>query len=95
MSIRKGDDTDAFDFSWLTVNLDNPEGFKITKAEIRIGTLLRVFNNPVFPLEISLNRNDTSKLRENNMCYMAIYDTKGRKYTCKGNLCFKTEPRVV
>lgn len=75
MTIRKGDDTDAFGFAWLTVNLENPQGFEITKAEIRIGTIKKIFNNPVFPLSISLNRLETEKLNEQNMCYMAIYDT--------------------
>ena len=95
MPIRKGDDTDAFGFAWLTVNLDNPQGFEITKAEIRIGTIKKIFNNPVFPLSISLNRLETEKLNEQNMCYMAIYDTAGRKYTCEGSLQFKTNPKVV
>lgn len=96
MPIRKGDDTDAFDFGFLTVNLENVSGFTITKAEVKIGTIKKTINDPVFPLKISLNRNETEKLNEqNNMCYMAIYDTKGRKYTCQGSLAFKVNPKVV
>lgn len=95
MTIRRGDDTDAFGLSWLTINLENPEGFVIKKAEIRIGTLIKVFNNPTFPIRISLNRNETEKLHEQNMCYMAIYDTLGRKKTVEGSLKFYTDPKVV
>lgn len=96
MSIRKGDDTDAFDFGFLTINLENASEYIITKAEVKIGNLLKIINNPVFPLQISLNRLETEKLNEqNNMCYMAIYDIQGRKYTCKGSLSFKVDPKVV
>lgn len=96
MSIHKGDDTNAFGFSFLTVNLQNASEYVISKAEIKIGTIKKTINNPVFPLKISLNHDETDKLNEqNNMCYMAIYDTQGRKYTCKGHLSFPVEPKVV
>lgn len=96
MSIYKGDDTDAFDFGFLTINLEDASNYVITKAEIKIGTIKKTINDPIFPLKISLNRNETEKLNEqNNMCFMAIYDTKGRKYTCSGHLSFKVNPKVV
>lgn len=96
MSIHKGDDTNAFGFGFLTVNLDNPENHVISKAEIRIGVIIKTYNNPIFPLNISLNKQETELLNEyNNSCYMAIYDTMGRKYTCEGTLSFKADPKVV
>ena len=96
MPIRKGDDTDAFGFSWLTVNLENSEGYVISKAEIRIGVIKKIFDNPVFPLHVSLNKEETEQLNEfSNKCFMAIYDTQGRKYTCEGTLSFKASPKVV
>lgn len=96
MTIRKGDDTNAFGFNFLTVNLENASQYVITKAEIKIGTIKKTVDNPVFPLHISLNKSETEKLNEqNNMCYMAIYDTQGRKYTCEGHLSFKVDPKVV
>ena len=96
MPIHKGDDTDAFGFSFLTVNLSNPEHYVITKAEIRIGNVRKIFRNPIFPLQVSLNREETAILSEvNNMCYMAIYDSQGKKYTCEGHLSFKASPKVV
>lgn len=95
MTIRKGDDTDAFGFDFLTINLDNPQGYTITKAEIRIGTIKKIFTNPTFPLKISLGSAETEKLAETNKCYMAIYDDSNKKYTCEGTLTFKVEPKVV
>lgn len=95
MTIRRGDDTDAFGFGFLTVNLDNAGQYTISKAEIRVGTITRIYTNPVFPIRISLNRAETERLKEENSCYMALYDTMGKKKTCKGKLVFQTEPKVV
>lgn len=96
MSIRKGDDTDAFGFGFLTINLKDADQYVITKAEVRIGVIKKVFENPVFPLRISLDKTETEQLNEyNNKCFMAIYDTENRKYTCEGTLNFKASPKVV
>lgn len=96
MAIHIGDDTDAFGFSFLTINLENASEYVITKAEVRIGPVKKIFNNPVFPLEVSLNQQETDKLNEyKNDCYMAIYDENNRKYTCEGTLTFKASPKVV
>ena len=95
-SVRKGDDTDAFGFSFLTINLENASQYVITKAEVKIGSIKKTFLNPTFPLQVSLNSSETDKLNEqNNMCYMAIYDSNNRKYTCEGTLSFKADPKVV
>lgn len=94
--IHIGDDTDAFDFSFLTIYLKNADQYTITKAEVRIGPIKKVFDSPTFPLQVALNKKETDQLNEyNNKCYMAVYDTQNRKYTCKGTLSFKAEPKVV
>ena len=95
--IRKGDDTNAFDFGFLTVNLKDAEEYTISKAEVRIGSLVKTFENPEFPIEISLTREETMMLSScgGNECYMAIYDSEGRKYTCEGSLTFNASPKVV
>lgn len=95
MTIRRGDDTNAFGFGFLVINLANPEEYVVTKAEVRIGPISKFFINPIFPIRISLNRLETEKLKETNMCYMAIYDKDGLKYTCEGSLEFPTKPKVV
>ena len=95
--IRKGDDTNAFDFEFLTVNLKDAEQYTISKAEVRIGTLTKTFENPVFPLQISLTREETMMLStcNGNDCYMAIYDSQNRKLTVDGTLSFRAAPKVV
>lgn len=94
--VRKGDDTNAFGFGFLTANLKDSEKYTITKAEIRIGTIIKTIENPVFPLRISLNREETMMLSEcGNQCYMAVYDEDGLKCTCEGTLSFKASPKVV
>ena len=96
MTIHIGDDTNAFDFSFLTINLKDADKYIITKAEVRIGVIKKTFNNPQFPLRISLNKEETMQLNEySNKCYMAVYDTENRKYTCEGTLSFKASPKVV
>ena len=92
--IYRGDDTDAFDNEFITVELDEaPEG--ITKAEFRAGNVLKEYENPTFPLPISLTSAETMSLREENCCYLAIYDSEGRKWTCEGTLSFSTQCRKV
>lgn len=96
MTIHKGDDTDAFGFGFLTINLQDADQYVITKAEVRIGVIKKVFENPQFPLRISLDKTETEQLNEyNNKCYMAIYDSANKKYTCEGTLNFKASPKVV
>lgn len=94
--IRQGDDTDAFGSKFLKIVLKDAENYTITKAEVRIGVLIKTFDNPVFPLEISLNREETSMLSTcGNDCYMAIYDTENKKKTLNGTLRFNVSPKVV
>jgi len=96
MAIRKGDDSNAFGFSFLTIELENASDYTITKAEIRIGTIIKTVLNPVFPLYIDLNSQETLTLSEAcNKCYMAIYDVENRKWTCEGELTFPAKPKVV
>lgn len=95
--IRKGDDTNAFGFTWLTVNVEGIEDYQVAKAELRIGILTKTFENPTFPLEVSLNKEETMKLStcSGNDCYLAIYDTQNRKLTLDGTLRFNAAPKVV
>lgn len=93
--LYRGDDTDAFGAKFITINLENAIGLNITKAEFKCGIIFKTFENPVFPLSISLTSQETSKLNFNNACYLAIYDDLGRKRTCQGTLTFTTKAKVV
>lgn len=93
---RKGDDTNAFGHKFLLVKLKDAEKYNITKAEVRIGSIIKTFDNPTFPFWIELNREESMKLAEcGNVCKMAVYDQDGLKETCKGGTCFNASPKEV
>lgn len=98
-NIFKGDNTGAFNNTFLKINLRMPEGFEetpISKAKFKVSNLpTMIFNNPVFPLQINLTSAQTAQLKQQNTCYLAIYDEEGRKATCKGNIKFVAYDSVV
>lgn len=92
--LYRGDDTDAFENEFLTIELEEaPENIK--KAEFRCGAVVKEYKNPVFPLKVSLNSSETMALREENNCYLAVYDQYGRKWTCEGTISVGTQCRKV
>lgn len=93
--IYRGDDTDAFDQEFMTISATVPDGWVIKKAEWRAGNVLKVFNDPVFPLSVVLNKAETKQLQNVNVCYLAVYDAQGRKQTCTGSLKFMSQAEVV
>lgn len=93
--LYKGDDTNAFDAKFLTIELENAQGLQISKAVFKCGTILKEFENPTFPLSIDLCCEETLRLNCSNTCYLAIYDDKGRKRTCSGSLCLIAKNEVV
>lgn len=94
-SIYRGDDTGAFDGKFLQINLNNLSEKVITKAEFRCGAIFKVFENPLFPIDINLTSEETLKLQDENSAFLAIYDEQGRKKTIMSDIVFKTKGRVV
>ena len=95
-SVYKGDDTDAFNQEFLTVNVTVPPDWTITKAELKIAQLpLIIYNDPVFPWKVKLSAIQTKKLKETNECRLAVYDARGRKQTLEGSVAFKAKEEVV
>lgn len=94
-TIYKGDDTSAFGNSFITINLDNPLGYKVSKAIFVCGCIHKSFENPIFPLIINFNSDETESLRNINTCYLVVYDSEGRQKTCKGTLSFKAQNGVI
>lgn len=89
-NVTRKDDTDAFGLTFLTVRLNDPDellsGHTITKAEIKIGDVLKTFLNPVFPFDVALTASETCKLQAGNAkVYMRIYDENGKRYTPQGS----------
>lgn len=84
----------------ITVNLKNNDGKTITKAELQVGILTLINNNPVFPYNVSIYRNDSVKLSASNPVFLRIYylsDNGQETYrtTCLGTLNLKVNPQVV
>lgn len=95
-AIYKGDDTNAFGQIFLVINATLPEGYIISKAEVKIGNLpIFTFDNPVFPLSIELTHEMTLKLDDRNNVYMKVYDSLGRGQTCCGTVVIEAKDGVV
>ena len=95
MTLYRGDDTDAFGSSFITINLATTLDVAISKAIFQCGTVKKVFENPIFPLSIELSALETRTLPANNTCYLAVWDENNKKRTCEGNLVFSTQSQVV
>lgn len=98
MTLYQGDNTAAFSGNFLTINLSVAEGLEppvISRAELKIGCICKNFSNPVFPLTVNLSEEETAKLQTQNTAYMAVWDSEGRKKTCKGSITFNAQSRRV
>lgn len=95
--VFKGDDTGSFGNNFITINLDNPQGYVISKAIFVCGCIQKPFNNPTFPLRVNFDSQETQKLRlgNQNVCYLVVYDSEGRQQTCQGTLTFGTKDGVI
>lgn len=95
----RADDTNAFGNHLLTIELDTSdfdEDVVITKVEIQCGMLtLPPIENPVFPLTLDLNAQQTKQLQNNNPVYLRVYDEEGLRQTCEGSIEFPTQKEVV
>lgn len=92
----KGDNLQAFDGQPITINLVNYKNFKISKAQFVVnrGDIVKEFNNPIFPLKIELNEQDTIKLKFKNSGRLILFDELGRKKTCDGELLFTAGEKI-
>lgn len=95
MTLYRGDDTDAFGSSFITINLATTISGTITKAVFQCESIKKVFEDPTFPLSIELSASETKALKANNTCYLAVWDENNKKRTCEGSLTFNTQSGVV
>lgn len=93
--ITRGDDTGAFGQHWLKVNVDIPVTWVVSRAELRVGSLLLDFEEPEFPMLVNLTSSQTAQLKDSNACYIALYDEDGLKQTIEGTYTFPTRKQVV
>ena len=94
-SIYKGDNTAAFGNNFITINLENPLEYPISKAVFICNCITKTFENPTFPLVINFNSSETSKLMSKNVCYLVVFDSEGRQKTCQGTLTFNAQNGVL
>lgn len=96
--IYKGDDTAAFNNAvFIFIELDNPNGYTISKAIFVCGCIKKPYNNPTFPLKINFTSQETKQLKigNQNVCYLVVYDEQGRQRTCQGTLTFSAKSGVI
>lgn len=94
--IRKGDDSDAFDFGFIEIYLENAEQYTISKAVVKFGTVVKVYENPIYPLRPVLNHEETAILNEcKNEIAMTVYDAQGRRFTPEQVYEFGTKPQLT
>ena len=91
----RGDNTAFNDGVFLTIELENPANIVISKAEFRCGKVLKIFENPLFPIGVNFDEKESKLLDVNAVGYLAVYDENGRKRTVKGHVSFQTKGEVV
>lgn len=92
--VFKNDDMGAFGGS-ISVELENPQDYIITRAEFQCGCFYRDVVNPVFPLRFKPTREDTAKFSNNNPCYLRVYDADGLRKTVKGFMNIPAQNEVI
>ena len=88
------DDIGAFGGK-ITVNINNPNDYVITRAEFQCGCYYQNIENPVFPLEFRPSREYTSRFGATNVCYLRVYDSNGLRKTCKGYMNISAQNEVI
>ena len=94
-AVYKGDNTGAFGNNFLTINLNNPLGYPISKAIFVCGCIKKTFDNPEFPLRINFSSQESQYLRTNNVGYLVVFDSENRQKTCNGTITFKAQNGVI
>ena len=93
--IYKGDDWSAFGGTGITINLINPMEYTVSKVIFVCGCIQKVYENPIFPLQVRLTSEESKRLNINNICNLVAYDEQGRQKTCQGTLSFTAKNGVI
>lgn len=91
----RGDNSAFAGAEYIRIELENNANVTISKAEFRSGKVLKTFENPLFPLIVNFDEEESMLLDNNAIGYLAVYDELGRKRTVKGYISFKTKGKVV
>lgn len=93
--LTRGDDTNAFgQDELLRINFTVPEEQTVSKAILVCGDLELTFNEPVSPIKVVLDKEQTKILKDNNCCNIILYDGSNRQLTIPCIAEFKTREGV-
>ena len=96
MAIYKGDDTGAFGNQFITIDINNPKGLPVTKAEVYVnGYPFRTYPMPNFPIYVNFTTEETLRFNDTNVMNMRVWDSQNRSKQCNGSLTFKCKNGVV
>ncbi len=96
--IYKGDNTAAFGNNFITIELDNPLGYTVSKCEFVVNggaPKIPPIEDPQFPLIINFDSRQTTQLRPNNVGQLVVWDAEGRQKTCQGKVLFTAQDGVI
>lgn len=99
MTLYRGDNLEAFDGSPIKIDIKLKPGETmpvVTKAVFTINNndIIKIFENPEFPLYVGLDEKETLRLKSMNIGRLILYDIEGRKKTLDKELKFRCLPEV-
>lgn len=103
--IFKGDDTGAFGNQFITITINNPELYPISKIEAvtnsgacipnKVFTDESNFQTENITLTLNYNSDETPKLNATNVLNIVAFDMSGKQYTCSQSLTFYAKNGVI
>ena len=92
--ITRGDYLEDFMTIYLENNTDKDIGEIYETLVLQCGSIQK-FYQPVLPIKVSLNEQDSLKLQNTNVAYLAGITKDGHKETFNGSVTFNTRGEVV
>ena len=102
-NIFKGDDTAAFGGNFLTIKVNNPDLFPISKLIFSVngGCIQKPFTDAdnfqraETLLSVNFTSKETVKLNASNVGNLIAYDMNGLQYTCLQSVKFYAQNGVI
>lgn len=101
-SVFKGDSTEAFGNTFIEIEIDNENLYKISKVLFAINnnifkpfTREDMFQEPVIILKVNLTSQETARLLPSNIGRLALYDEFGNQLTCPQTLTFNAKDGII
>lgn len=96
IGFRQGDNSQAFDKHAIKIDLRKSEDEdEVSRVEFVTGCIVKSYPDPVFPIYVDFNEEESAKLRYINVGYLVAYDKKGRQLTCNGFIRFTIKNGVI